>query len=257
MNAAIRRAYPVIIAICMALTLAGCATTTAKLPPEVPAMHTVKEIDDERPVASDVDPWSGFNKSMYRFNYNFDKYVFLPVVNTYEYIAPVPVQTGVSNFFNNIGEARTFYNSVLQLKGEKALVTLCRFLTNSTIGIGGIFDPATHFELKRQNEDFGQTLGYWGTPTGPYLVVPVLGPGTVRSTSGFLVDTAVYSAIRDSLAIDDEMQHGQALLNTLTVMKTIDNRHQQPFRYLDSGNPFEYDLVRYFYRQARELQVKK
>jgi len=255
MTVTIHRAYPVIIALCLALFLTGCATT--KLPPQERAMHDVSEIDDERLKSIHNDPWVGFNRSMYKFNYNFDKYVFLPVVNTYEYIAPVPVQTGVSNFFNNLGEGRTFYNSILQLKGEKALVTLCRFITNSTLGIGGIFDPATHFDLKRQNEDFGQTLGVWGVPSGPYLVVPVLGPGTVRSTSGFVVDAAVYSAIRDSLAIDDEWEHGQALLNTVTVMKAIDNRHQQPFRYNDSGYPFEYELVHFLFREKREMQVKK
>jgi phospholipid-binding lipoprotein MlaA len=255
MTVTIRRACPVIIALYLALFVAGCATT--KLPPEQPAMHTVSEIDDQSIKSIHDDPWVGFNRSMYKFNYNFDKYVFLPVVNTYEYIAPVPVQTGVSNFFNNLGEGRTFYNSILQGKGEKAFITLCRFVTNSTLGIGGIFDPATYFDQKRQNEDFGQTLGVWGVPTGPYLVVPVLGPGTVRSTGGFLVDAAAYSAVRNSLAIDDKMDHGQALLNTITVMKAIDNRHQQPFRYNDSGYPFEYELVKFLYRESREMQVKK
>jgi len=259
MTISIRRACPVMIILTLALTLAGCATTSSKLTPEVPAMHSVKDFADDENILPN-DPWVDFNHSMYKFNYNFDKYFFLPVVNGYEYIAPVPVQTGVSNFFNNINEVRTFYNSLLQAKGEKALITFSRFLTNTTLGIGGLFDPATHFDLKRQTEDFGQTLGVWGVPAGPYLVVPVLGPGTVRSTSGFVVDTAVHGAIKTAIDLPQYFSpesNGEDLLTALTVLKTIDNRHQQPFRYHDSGYAFEYELVQYLFRQSRELQVMK
>src|SRR5512137_1636123 len=133
MKTAIRRALPVLIGLYMALTLAGCATTavTTPLAPEQPARHTVKELDDEVVVGADIDPWVSTNKSLYVFNYNLDKYLLLPVVNSYEYILPTAAQTGVSNFFNNIAEIRTFYNSLLQAKGEKSLITVSRFLTNS------------------------------------------------------------------------------------------------------------------------------
>jgi len=258
MTITVRRAYPVMIILTLALSLAGCATTST-LPPEQPAMHSAKEFADDEQILAN-DPWEGFNRSMYKFNYNFDKYVFLPVVNSYEYIAPVPVQTGVSNFFNNIGEVRTFYNSLLQAKGEKSVITMSRFLTNTILGIGGIFDPASYFDLKRQNEDFGQTLGVWGVGAGPYLVVPVLGPGTVRSTSGFVVDTAVHGAIKTAVDFPQYFNpesDGENILTALTVMKTIDNRHQQPFRYHDSGYAFEYELVQFLFRQSRELQVMK
>jgi phospholipid-binding lipoprotein MlaA len=220
-------------------------------------MHSVKEIDDEYVKGTDKDPWVSYNKSIYRFNYNFDKYVFLPIVNTYEFIAPTVVQTGVSNFFNNINEIRTLYNSLLQAKGGKALTTTGRFLTNSTIGIAGLFDPATSFGMKRQNEDFGQTLGVWGVPAGPYFVLPVLGPGTVRSASGFVVDSAAHYAIKNAIGPERNLGIDPAVLTGITVLKAIDNRHQQSFRYLDSGYPFEYELVRYMFRQARELQVAK
>jgi phospholipid-binding lipoprotein MlaA len=132
---------------------------------------------------------------MYKFSYYFDKRFFLPVVSGYEFITPTFAQTGLSNFFGNIGEVRTLYNSLFQLKGVKALSTLARFLTNSTIGIGGLFDPATHFGLKKQSEDFGQTLDYWGVGPGPYLVVPVLGPNSLRSAGGFAVDAGIHYAI--------------------------------------------------------------
>ena len=259
MTIAIRRALPVLVALYMALTLAGCATTAATMPPEVPAMHSVKELDDEAVAGSDTDPWIRTNKNLYVFNYNLDKYLLLPVVNTYEYILPTFAQTGVSNVFNNIAEIRTLYNSILQAKGKKALVTTSRFLTNSILGIGGLFDPATHFDLKRQNEDFGQTLGVWGVGTGPYFVMPALGPGTVRSASGFVVDTAIHSGIKTALDLPDSIseEHGAEIQTGVTVLKTIDNRHQQPFRYLDNGYPFEYEMVRYFYRQTREMEVRK
>src|SRR5512137_3059902 len=133
MTVTIRRVYPLLIALCTALTLSGCATTasTTGMAPEVPARHTVKELDDEVVAGADTDPWVSTNKSLYVFNYNLDKYLLLPVVNTYEYILPTFAQTGVSNFFNNIAEIRTFYNSLLQAKGEKSLITVSRFLTNS------------------------------------------------------------------------------------------------------------------------------
>jgi phospholipid-binding lipoprotein MlaA len=244
------------IILTLALFLAGCATTTTKIPPEVPAMHSVKEFADDQQILVN-DPWEGFNRSMYKFNYNFDKYFFLPVVNTYEFILPTVAQTGVSNFFNNIGEVRTFYNSLLQAKGKKSITTLGRLVTNTTIGIGGLFDPATSFGMKRQNEDFGQTLGVWGVGSGPYLVLPVLGPGTARSATGFAVDSAAHYAIKNAIGPDRNLDMSDGALTAITVLKGIDNRHQQPFRYHDSGYPFEYELVQFLYRQSREVQVMK
>jgi phospholipid-binding lipoprotein MlaA len=269
MTLTIRRAYPVLIILYLALTLAGCATTTANLPPEVPAMHTVSEIGDDFVMLNTAkgpvkleDPWVGYNRSIYKFNYNFDKYIFLPIVNTYEYIAPTVVQTGVSNFFNNIAEIRTLYNSLLQGKGQKSLTTLERFATNTTIGILGFFDPATGFGMKRQNEDFGQTLGYYDVGTGPYFVLPILGPGTVRSTGGFVVDTAIHAGVKSGLDVPSwdiwgNENTGNTVVTVASVFKAIDNRHQEPFRYHDSGYPFEYELVKFLYAQSRELQVMK
>ena len=253
MTVTIRRVSPVLLILLLVMSLAGCATTATSLPPEEPAMHSVSELDDE--LVGSRDPWIGYNKSMYRFNYNFDKYVFLPVVNTYEFILPTFAQTGVSNFFNNIAEIRTLYNSLFQAKGEKALTTTGRFLTNSTIGIAGLFDPATSFGMKRQKEDFGQTLGVWGVPAGNYFVIPILGPSTIRDFSGVVVDSGIHYGIKTAINLSDNVDPG--IQAGVTVLKAIDNRHQQPFRYLDSGYPFEYELVRFLYGQAQELQVMK
>lgn len=242
----------------LTLSVGGCAATNAvRLPPEIPAMHSVAEFSDDERVAGIEDPWEDFNRRMYRFNYYFDRYVFLPVVSGYEFITPVVVQEGISNFFGNIGEVRTFYNSALQLKGGKSLTTFGRFLTNTTLGIGGLFDPATSLGLKRQSEDFGQTLGYWGAGSGPYLVLPVLGPNTLRSAGGFAADAGVRFAAINAIDPFENVDHGNAILAGITVVEGVDMRHRQKFRYYESGYPFEYEMVRYLYFKMGELQVMK
>jgi phospholipid-binding lipoprotein MlaA len=232
------------------MTLAGCVSPTDCQR----ALHTVDEIDDERIAVAGEDPWEGFNRNMYKFNYRLDKYFLLPIVSGYEFITPTLLQKGVSNFFNNIGEFRTMYNSLLQAKGEKFLMTFGRFLTNSTIGLGGLFDPATSLGMARQNEDFGQTLAVWGADSGPYLVMPLLGPGTVRSAGGFMVDSLAHYGVSSAIGVDKTLGSAKTLV---TGLKAIDNRHQQPFRYYGSDFPFEYEMVRFLYRQKRELEVMK
>ena len=241
----------------LALILTGCATTTANLRPEVPAMHTIAEFSDDYDVIHAPDPWERFNRSMYRFNYNFDKYIFLPVVTGYEFIAPTFVQTGVTNFFSNVGEFRTLYNSLFQAKFEKALVTFGRFATNTTIGIGGLFDPATSFGLEKQREDFGQTLGVWGVGAGPYLVLPILGPNTARSAGGFAVDAGIRMAVMTAIDPFENVDGGDAIEAGIFVLEAIDMRHREKFRYYDSGHPFEYEIVRFISAKRLELDTMK
>jgi phospholipid-binding lipoprotein MlaA len=194
---------------------------------------------------------------MYKFNYYFDKYFFLPVVRGYEFILPTFAQTGVSNFLYNTREVRTFYNSLLQMKGKKAMTTLGRFVTNSTIGIGGLFDPATGIGMERQDEDFGQTLAVWGVGPGPYLVLPVLGPNTVRSASGLAVDGGVRWAIDSAIAPYVNVNEAWVIWTGLAVLEGIDTRHREKFRYYESGYPFEYYMVRFLYNKKRELLIMK
>ena len=257
MTTAFCRVYPALIVLSLALTLAGCATTAVNLPPEVPAMHSVSEFSDDAYVARIEDPWEGFNRSMYKFNYNVDKYVFLPVVSGYEFITPTFVQTGVSNFFTNLGEIRNLYNSLLQGKGMKSLTTLGRFVTNTTIGIGGLLDPATSFGLKWQREDFGQTLGVWGVGTGPYVVLPVFGPSTVRSASGFAVDSGINIGLYTAIDPFPKYEYITPVEYGITALGAIDTRHKEKFRYYESGYPFEYYMVRFLYREKRELAIMK
>lgn len=237
----------------LVLHLVGCAANNTHIVSEIPPMHTASEFSDDEHVSHTRDPWEGFNKGMYKFNYQADRFFVLPVVNAYETATPGFVQTGVSNFFANIREVRTFYNSILQAKGEKSLVTLGRFLTNSIIGIGGLFDPATSFGWRQQHEDFDRTLETWGVATGPYLVLPLLGPSTVRNASGLAVDGAIRWAIVSSIdpfgwtGARSEIEMGA------TALEAVDLRHREKFRYYESDYPFEYYMVRYIFSERREL----
>ena len=237
------------------LVLAGCAGRPAVLPDEVPPMHTVDEFRDDENVSRTRDPWEGFNRSMYKFNYEADRFVLLPVVAGYEAVVPQFARTVVSNFFANIREVRTFYNCILQAKGKKSMVTLGRFLTNSTIGIGGLFDPATAFGMRQEHEDFDRTLETWGVDTGPYLVLPILGPNTARSAGGLAVDGGVRWAIANAIDPFGGTGASTEIETGITGLETVDLRYRESFRYYDSDYPFEYYMVRYLFSQERELKI--
>ena len=240
----------------LSLSLAGCASTRVSTQVEVPARHSISEFRDQ-PFAEVRDPWEGFNRGMYRFNYYFDKYLFLPVVTGYEFITPTFLQERISGFYNNIGEVRNLTNSLFQLKGKESVTTLGRFVTNSTLGIGGLYDPATRFGLERHDEDFGKTLGYWGTGSGPYLVLPVYGPSSVRDTGGLAVDTGISYGIYAAIDPFGNLDYGSAIDYGLGTLDLVDARHQQSFRYFESGYPFEYYMVRFFYHEKREIESGK
>lgn len=139
-----------------------------------------------------VDPWEGLNRKVFAFNETADRWVLRPVAKGYRKITPDPVERGVSNFFSNLAEVRNVLNSVLQGKWKQAGNDTGRFLVNSTLGVAGIFDVARHMNLPRsEGEDFGQTLAVWGVPSGPYVVLPFLGPSNLRDTVGVPVDWVV------------------------------------------------------------------
>lgn len=144
--------------------------------------------------AKPKDPWEGFNRGVFAFNEGFDRYLMKPVTKGYRFIAPKPVEIGVSNFFDNLWEVNNILNDVLQWKWGQAANDTGRLLLNSTLGIAGLFDVASHLGLpESEGEDFGQTLAVWGVGQGPYLVLPVFGPSTVRDGSArIIVDATVY-----------------------------------------------------------------
>jgi phospholipid-binding lipoprotein MlaA len=144
------------------------------------------EFDDSGP----NDPWEGFNRAIFAFNEKVDIYFLRPVAVGWDFILPDLVQTGIRNVFSNIRFPIIFVNDLLQAKPIEASKDLGRFVLNSTVGIGGILDPAKDVGLEGNDEDFGQTLGYWGVPPGPYLVLPFLGPSSPRDTIGLAADSA-------------------------------------------------------------------
>lgn len=198
------------------------------------------------------DPWESLNRRMYYFNYRLDQWVMLPTVRGYRRVTPKIVRTGVSNFFNNLDDISTLLNSVAQLKGERAMQTTARLLFNTIIGVGGLWDPATHMGLPQHVEDFGQTLAFYGIPSGPYLILPALGPSNLRDAVGELVDFGIELEI-------DTLGHAQASRGVveLTALRLLDIRHTTNLRYGQLNSPFEYEKVRYVYTRARELQIEE
>jgi phospholipid-binding lipoprotein MlaA len=134
------------------------------------------------------DPYEAFNRKVFAFNEGLDKAVLKPVAKGYEKVLPEFARTGVTNFFNNLGVVVTMFNDAVQLKGTKVPVDIARFTTNLTFGIFGLIDVASELRIENRNEDFGQSLGYWGVASGPYVVLPLLGPSTVRDGAGLAVD---------------------------------------------------------------------
>jgi phospholipid-binding lipoprotein MlaA len=140
-------------------------------------------------VEEDYDPWEPFNEKMFAFNRNLDRYVLKPVAQVYNMIIPPPFQLLIENGFDNIRSVPRFINSLLQGKWKGAGREAARFLINSTAGIGGLFDPAKNYwGVEKSREDFGQTLAVWGSGPGPYLILPLLPPLTVRDGIGYGVD---------------------------------------------------------------------
>jgi len=137
------------------------------------------------------DPLSGFNHKMFESNDKFDAYVLTPVAQGWEKITPLRVRTSVSNFFGNLRFPIYTVNDFLQGKPNDGCSDIARFAINTTVGVAGFFDPATGWGIVKHDVDFGQTLGIWGVPTGPYIVLPLLGPSDLRDTGGLVVDSVL------------------------------------------------------------------
>src|ERR1039457_47570 len=166
----IRRGARRALTIIVAATLSACVT----LPPNSPR--------------SPQDPWESWNRGVYKFNDAIDRGIAKPVARAYVRTVPKPIRTGISNFFSNLNPPAVMINDALQGKFKAAANDLGRFLVNTTVGIGGLFDPATPAGLDRNDEDFGQTLGHWGVHAGPFIELPVLGPSDLRDAPATVVD---------------------------------------------------------------------
>jgi len=210
------------------LALAGCATLpSGKADPR--------------------DPWERLNRTTFAFNDAMDKAIGKPAAKAYVKVTPRFVRTGVSNFLNNLDTLNTTVNDVLQGKFRQAGRDSCRFLLNSTIGLGGLFDPATPAGLEFNDEDFGQTFGKWGMKPGPYIVWPILGPSTARDSLGKLVDQFTYPV---TYLEDDSTRYiirGVSLLDMRAGLLDLDAQIDRAYD--------RYSFVRNAWLQRREFQV--
>lgn len=216
-----------ILAISLVLLLQACAT--------------VKNADVR-------DPWESMNRSVYNFNEVLDNIAIQPAAKAYNAVLPSPVRTGIHNFVGNLGDVWTLANTALQLKLQASAETFMRITVNTVFGLGGVLDVATEMRLEKRKEDFGQTLGYWGVKPGPYVVLPILGPSTVR----------------DALATPIDMQgdvtqqfNDQATRSVLTVTRILDVRSGllESLDVIKAAALDPYSFVRDAYLQKRENDV--
>jgi phospholipid-binding lipoprotein MlaA len=189
-----------------------------------------------------------FNRAVYRFNTAFDHAILRPVARGYVRVTPQPVRNGASNFFSNLGYTKTIGNDIFQGHPVDFGSDIARLVVNTTVGIGGIFDPATRFGLEKHDRDFGQTLGKWGLPTGTYLVLPLLGPSDVRDAFGLLPDRFMSieghikdPAVQTGVTVADKIN---ARANLLSADKAIDTAY----------DPYAFVRNAWFQRRAYKVQ---
>jgi phospholipid-binding lipoprotein MlaA len=208
--------------------LAGCATTNMGTP---------------------GDPLERMNRVTYRFNDAVDRGVLRPVAVGYTKVVPGIVRQGVDNFLTNLAFPTTIVNDLLQLKIKDTLIDLGRFAVNSTLGLAGILDPATHFGIPSNDEDFGQTLGRWGVPPGPYVVLPFLGPSSMRDAP------AIYVDVQTDLRIDDRLD--PAVEWTLVGVSLVNRRAKLLTFDASADSAYDrYAFIRDAWLQRREYHVK-
>lgn len=221
------RGLPLTILIACLLT-GGCAATT-----EREGVH---------------DPLEPMNRRIHAFNDGFDRAVARPVARTYDEVVPGVVDQGVTNFFNNLDDVGVLINSILQLKPRETILTANRLIFNTTIGLYGLIDVAGLMGAEKANEDFGQTLGYWGVGNGPYLVLPFLGPSNLRDTTGRTVD-AQYDPVRDFKPNSSR--------NAAIALQAVDTRASLlgATNVLDTAalDPYSYTREAYTHRRIRQI----
>lgn len=196
------------------------------------------------PNANPRDPLEPFNRGVYKFNDAVDKAVLKPVATAYRDATPVRVRQGIGNFFGNLEDVWSFVNNALQFKGRAAIDSLKRFGVNTFIGWGGIFDVASEMDIEKHTKDFGHTLGYWGVAPGPYLVLPLLGPSSLRDTVALPVD--LQGDIVSNIAHIPTR-------NTATAVRAIDKRSDllKASTMLEEAALDQYTFTRDAYLQRR------
>ncbi|PVE06716.1 VacJ family lipoprotein [Limnohabitans sp. Rim28] len=194
------------------------------------------------------DPWEPMNRSIYQFNDAIDTVALKPAAQLYVQVLPGMVRTGVSNFMGNLGDVWSMANSAMQLKGQATVETFMRINVNTFMGLGGILDVASEMGIEKRREDFGQTLGYWGVQPGPYVVLPLFGPSTLRDAWAFPVD--MQGNVTNSLA-------DQATRNALLVTRLVDMRAGllKTVDAIKASSLDPYSFVRDAYLQKRRNDI--
>lgn len=237
-----------------AVTVLGChpAQAQSSPPPPAEASQDAQLPDylqaDRAPGASVPDPWERYNRHVFRFNKRVDQWLARPLAQAYQRAVPSPARRGVSNFFENLHEPLSAFHLVLQGHVAAGGKSATRFLVNTTVGLGGLFDPASRMQLPATDEDGGQTLARWGWVRSRYFLVPFLGPGTVRDRVGALADVslspfAVFEHDRTRLGL-----HGLSLIDTRQRLLPLDA--------IDNGIDDDYVLVREAWAQRRQFELQ-
>jgi len=229
------------------LLTTACTSAHKQAPAPEPAPADVITGDPAPSTGTASDPWEGWNRKVHRFNNAVDRAVARPVARGYTRVVPRPVRTGVGNVFSNLGQPVSALNALLQGKPKQAGQSLARFVLNLTLGIGGLFDPASDANIPRGREDFGQTLAVWGWKQSRYFELPFFGPATVRDSFGLGGDLAASPLRR----IDDRpVRYGLAglsLVEARAQLLTTD--------HLREGVPDDYALVRDAWLQRRHYLI--
>lgn len=194
------------------------------------------------------DPLEGYNRAVFQFNDAVDRVALKPAATAYQRVLPGFVQTGVNNFFGNLNDVWSGANNLMQGKGAAGMSDLTRFTLNSTLGLAGLLDIASEAGLQKHNEDFGQTLGYWGMPSGPYFVLPLLGPSTIRDSAALPLDMAA-----DPWTYVDPTSHR----NWGTALRIVDKRAEllEASDLVEGAALDRYVFIRDGYLQRRQSQV--
>jgi len=199
------------------------------------------------------DPLEGINRGIYKFNDVADNAVIKPIAKAYKAVAPSPIRIGINNFFNNLGSFTTVLNDLLQFKFANAFTDTGRFVINSTFGIAGLVDLAGMDKIPLHKEDFGQTLGYWGVGNGAYLVLPFLGPSSVRDTTGLVFDGLTTDPI-SYVHADGHVR----LSNQIRLVQFLDKRTEllDAKDIVDEASLDPYAFTRDAYLQRRDSQIR-
>ena len=219
-----------LLSLAISLVLTGCASTNPN------------------------DMWEGWNRGTQDFNDDVDKMVLKPVAKGYDAITPEPIDEGVTNFFSNLNDVGVMINDVLQFKMLQAGMDLSRFIINSSIGLGGMIDVASMVDLPKHNEDFGQTLGYWGVPSGPYLVLPFVGPSSPRDLVGMIGDAAMNPLTYVSIfggAVGSAASGGASAVDVTDTRAGLMSTE----KVVEEGSVDRYDFIKSSYQQHREYEI--